>query len=146
MFRFRRLLARRARGYYALYKEEARHTIHERLRFFADKNHFSYNRVAIRDTKRSWGSCSSKGNLNFSYKLLFLSPCLRDYIIVHELCHLHELNHGPQFWHHVSEIMPDYQVRMSKLRVIEKTVGTSVKALQTLQKKSQTENICAYHL
>ena len=120
--------------------------IHNRLDYFAQQYNFTFHRVAIRDTKRSWGSCSSKGNLNFSYKLLFLSPCLSDYIIVHELCHLFELNHGPKFWSHVANCMPDYKIRMQSLRQLERTHGTSVKALVNLQKQQFSGRACIYHL
>ncbi len=123
---------------YASHKELARTLIHERLEFFNQTGRYRYNRVAIRDQRRCWGSCSSKGNLNFSYKLLFLPPCLRDYIIVHELSHLEVLNHSAEFWAIVEKQMPDYQVRMQTLRMIEKSLGTSVKAL----KKYQTEHHC----
>lgn len=137
---------KRRQTQYSLHKEIARGVIHDRLKYFSSRYGFSFNRVAIRDTKRSWGSCSSKGNLNFSYKLLFLSPCLRDYVIVHELCHLRELNHGQPFWLQVAGIMPDYKIRMQSLRTLERTHGTSIKALQKLQKETQNNNVCIYHL
>ncbi len=118
---------------YLAHKELARTLILERLEFYNSDGHFAYNRVAIRDQKRCWGSCSSKGNLNFSYKLLFLPPCLRDYIIVHELSHLKVLNHSADFWSVVETHMPDYVIRMQTLRHLEKTVGTSLAALKKFQ-------------
>lgn len=124
---------------YLTHKEPARTLITERLEFFNQAGAYTYNRVAIRDQRRCWGSCSSKGNLNFSYKLLFLPPCLRDYIIVHELSHLKVLNHSADFWNILAAQMPDYVVRMQTLRHLEKTIGTSVKAL----KKYQTEHRCS---
>jgi predicted metal-dependent hydrolase len=120
---------------YLLHKEAARTLILERLEYFNQEQLFTYNRVAIRDQKRCWGSCSSKGNLNFSYKLLFLPPCLRDYIIVHELCHLKVLNHSDSFWTVVGSHMPDYEIRMKLLRQLEKTCGTSLAALKNYQMK-----------
>jgi predicted metal-dependent hydrolase len=123
---------------YALHKESARALIVSRLESYNQENQFAYNRVAIRDQKRCWGSCSSKGNLNFSYKLLFLPACLRDYIIVHELCHLRVLNHSASFWKEVEVVMPDFKERMMALRTIEKTTGTSLIAL----KKHQREHTC----
>lgn len=124
---------------YLKYKEEARTLILERLKFYNQDNEFVYNRVAIRDQKRCWGSCSSKGNLNFSYKLLFLPTCLRDYIIVHELCHLKVLNHSASFWDKVAERRPDFATQMQLLRTLEKTIGTSVLAL----KKYQSAHLCS---
>ncbi len=137
---------KRARTQYEIHKEIARTMIHGRLQYFSQLYGCEYKRVAIRDTKRSWGSCSSKGNLNFSYKLLFLSPCLSDYIIVHELCHLFELNHGPKFWSHMANCMPDYKIRMQSLRQLERMYGTSVKALVNLQKQQFSSQMCVYHL
>jgi len=65
-----------------------------------------YNRVAIRNQRGRWGSCTSRRNLNFNYRILDLAPELRDYIIVHELCHLKELHHGKAFWDLVSLAIP----------------------------------------
>ena len=118
---------------YLQHKELARTLIIDRLHYFNATGEFVYHRVAIRDQRRCWGSCSSKGNLNFSYKLLFLPPCLRDYILVHELCHLKVLNHSASFWQEVEKRMPDYVSRMKHLRMIEKTLGTSIVALKKHQ-------------
>lgn len=123
---------------YLQHKELARTLIMERLQYFNSTGEFNYHRVAIRDQKRCWGSCSSKGNLNFSYKLLFLPSCLCDYIIIHELCHLKVLNHSAGFWVEVAARMPDYVSRMQHLRTLEKTFGTSLVAL----KKCQANHIC----
>ncbi len=118
---------------YLEHKEAARALITERLHHFNQHYGLSWNRVAIRDQRRCWGSCSSKGNLNFSYKLLFLPPCLRDYIIIHELCHLKVLNHSTEFWATVAVACPDYKTRAGELRRIEKTLGTSLVALRRVQ-------------
>jgi hypothetical protein len=77
---------------------------------------YTFKRVSIRNTKSRWGSCSEHGNLNFSYKLLFLPEPLADYIVVHELCHLQELNHSPRFWQLVAQTFPDYKERRKVLR------------------------------
>lgn len=116
---------------YQLHKETARKLIQERLEYFNAFYNLSYNRVAIRDQRRCWGSCSSKGNLNFSYKLLFLPPCLRDYVIVHELAHLRILNHSADFWAVVRERLPDCQERAATLRLLERTSGTAVRTLSS---------------
>lgn len=114
---------------YLLHKEAARALITERVAYFATAHGFSYTRIAIKNTRRSWGSCSDKGNLNFNYKLLFLPPCLRDYVILHELCHLRVLNHSAAFWAEMVRHMPDALERAATLRRLERTVGTSVGAL-----------------
>lgn len=141
-FLWRVVRRRRARrvpaAAYLTHKEAARHLVHERVAYWAPIVAVTVGRIAIRDTRRSWGSCSSKGNLNFSYKLLFLPTCWREYIIVHELCHLHHLNHGKEFWAVVEKILPDYRERMLALRRFERSHGT---ALTTLQ-KYQSQHVC----
>lgn len=137
MPRWPRFLVRRRRrarrvpaATYLAHKEIARAVLTERVRLFAPLVGVTPGRIAIRDTRRSWGSCSSKGNLNFNYKLLFLPACWRDYIVVHELCHLHHLNHSAAFWAEVARIMPDYRDRALALRQFERTHGTAVVVLQ----------------
>lgn len=95
--------------HYLEHREAARRLVHERLAHFNAHYQLPYNRVAIRNQRRCWGSCTSLKNLNFSYKLLFLPPELADYIIVHELCHLAELNHSSRFWTLVAETIPEHQ-------------------------------------
>ncbi len=104
---------------YLLNKEKARQLITARLVFFANKYNLSYGRVSIRDQKTRWGSCSQKANLNFNYRLLYLPSDLRDYIIVHELCHLVELNHGDNFWQLVSQTFPNHKELRKRLRNIK---------------------------
>lgn len=101
---------------YLRYKEDARVFVHERLIYWNKYYQYSYKRVAIKNTRRLWGSCSRKGNLNFSFALLFLPPELADYVIVHELCHIQEHNHGRDFWELVERMLPDYRVRRAELR------------------------------
>lgn len=74
------------------------------------------NRVAVRAQKSRWGSCSSKHNLNFNWRLILAPPQCLDYVVIHELCHLREFNHSPRFWSLVEEQMPDYRVWKDYLR------------------------------
>lgn len=97
----------------------ARSIIHSRLEFFNCHYDFSYNRVAIKNQKTCWGSCSQKDNLNFNYKIVNLPEEMRDYVIVHELCHLQELNHSKQFWNLVSETVPNYRELRMKLKSVK---------------------------
>jgi predicted metal-dependent hydrolase len=77
---------------------------------------FTFNRVSIRYQRSRWGSCSTDGNLNFNCKLLCLRGELRDYVIVHELCHLKEMNHSQNFWQLVSETIPHYKELRKELK------------------------------
>ena len=95
--------------HYAEHKETARKLAMQRLEHFNRHYNFEYKSVSIKNTKTRWGSCSTKKNINFNYKILFLTPEERDYVIVHELCHLKEMNHGPRFWKLVSEQIPDWK-------------------------------------
>lgn len=97
-------------------KDKALKMVNERLLFFNGHYGFKYKRVSVRDQKSRWGSCSHNGNLNFNYKIMFLDPVFQDYIIVHELCHIKELNHSTRFWSLVSETIPDYRDIRKKLR------------------------------
>jgi predicted metal-dependent hydrolase len=99
-------------------KELARELVHARLGYFAPRYGLLYNRVAIRNQKSRWGSCSSKKNLNFNYRIIFLEPHLVDYIIVHELCHLAEFNHSQKFWSLVAQAIPDWQKMRKELKSI----------------------------
>lgn len=82
---------------------------------------FSYSIIAVRNSRSRWGSCSSKGTLSFNYKIAFLPERLADYLVVHELCHLKERNHGKSFWNLVIQRMPDYVSRRKALREFERT-------------------------
>jgi len=76
-------------------------------------------RVQFRDMRRKWGSCSSKGTVTLSSRLTWLEHDLAEYVVCHEVAHLIELNHSPQFWALLEQHMPDYQQRMAQLREIE---------------------------
>lgn len=115
-----------ARAHFMNHQAAARVLIHERLAHYAPLCGVTYTRVAVRNQRRRWGSCSSLGNLNFNYRLIFLPAHLCDYVIVHELCHLKELNHGPNFWAEVEKVLPEYLALEAELRVIEKKFGAVV--------------------
>lgn len=92
-----------------LYKKKARDFVEERVNYFNNFYTFSYNRIAIRNQRTQWGSCSSKKNLNFNYRLIFLPEDIADYVIAHELCHLLEHNHSKNFWQLVNTLIPNYK-------------------------------------
>ena len=79
-------------------RKQARHILPARLTALAIRNGFTYNRVTIKNARTRWGSCSSRGNINLSLYLMLLPPHLIDYVLLHELCHTREMNHGPRFW------------------------------------------------
>ncbi len=84
--------------------------IRQRLNHYVPRIGKMPGRVTIREQKSRWGSCSSKGNLNFNWKLIMAPPQALDYVVIHELCHLYEFNHSPRFWALVTGQMPDYEV------------------------------------
>ncbi|MEI8343953.1 MAG: M48 family metallopeptidase [Candidatus Moraniibacteriota bacterium] len=112
------LFARHDHVEYLKLKEHAREMVAKRLDKFNAIYGFKYKGVAIRNQKTRWGSCSSKGNLNFNYKILLLPQRHADYIIVHELCHLKEFNHSKRFWNLVAQTIPEYEKIVEQLRVL----------------------------
>lgn len=76
----------------------------------------TWGNITVRFQHSRWGSCSSKGNLNFNGLLLLAPPEVLDYVVVHELCHRKELNHSPRFWAEVGRVMPDYVRHRAWLR------------------------------
>ena len=105
-----------SREHYLKHKEIAREIIQKNLDKYSRELGLNYKRISIRDQKTRWGSCSKQGNLNFNYKLIFLPQYLQDYIIIHELCHLKELNHSKKFWSLVAEFCPNYKKYRKELK------------------------------
>ena len=101
---------------YLKYKKEVYSLILKRLDYFNRIYNYKYNKIRIKNQKTRWGSCSSKKNLNFNYKILFLKDYMQDYIIVHELCHLKEMNHSKRFWNLVNKTIPNYLNIRKELR------------------------------
>lgn len=96
-------------------RARARKFIGERVQHFNVHYNFSYERISVKNMSSRWGSCSNKKNLNFHYRLLFLPPELADYVVVHEMCHLKEMNHTARFWALVAEQIPHYKNCRRKL-------------------------------
>lgn len=136
----RHLNSQKKNNNYLKHKESARTVIIKSLLHWSVLCRVDVKRVSIRDQKSRWGSCSAHGNLNFNYKLLFLPTCLRDYIVVHELCHLRELNHGIRFWQLVEAQVPDYRERIIELRKLE----VATRMLPTQIPKYTSEHSCDY--
>jgi len=104
---------------YFSHKAQAGVVAEAKVKQWNDKFEFVYNRISIRKSRTRWGSCSSKGTLCFNYKIAFLPEHLADYLVVHELCHLKERNHGKNFWTLVAEAIPQYVSSRKELRDFE---------------------------
>ncbi|MBN2086908.1 M48 family metallopeptidase [Candidatus Peregrinibacteria bacterium] len=90
----------------SFYKNKAEEVIHDRLQFFNEYYQLEYKRVTLRNQKSRWGSCSGKKNLNFNWKLIMAPIEIIDYVVVHEMCHLKQMNHSAKFWNLVSLKIP----------------------------------------
>lgn len=89
--------------------EKAKQIIPERVRYYAPKIGVTYNRITIRCQRTRWGSCSSKGNLNFNCLLALFPLEVIDSVVVHELCHRKHMNHSPQFYTEIEKVFPEYK-------------------------------------
>ena len=98
-------------------RKQAAEVIKARCRYYAPVMGVSYGTVTIREQKTRWGSCSTKGNLNFNWKLVLMPPEILDYVVVHELAHRIQMNHRAAFWAEVGKILPDYKERRQWLKV-----------------------------
>lgn len=91
----------------------------KKVAYYAELMGVNYGRITIRNQRTRWGSCSSKGNLNFNYLLYFLPEELMDYVIVHELAHRRHMNHSKEFWKEVERYYPDYSRCRNELKNME---------------------------
>ena len=89
--------------------DEALKVIPERVEYFAKVIGVTYGKITVRNQKTRWGSCSSKGNLNFNCLLMLAPPEVLDYVVVHELCHRKQMNHSKAFWLEVEKVLPNYK-------------------------------------
>ena len=96
--------------------DQALTVIPDRVSYFANLIGVTYGRITIRNQKTRWGSCSSKGNLNFNCLLMLTPSEVLDYVIVHELCHRKEMNHSKAFWTEVEKVIPDYREHVKWLK------------------------------
>ncbi|KND47663.1 MAG: putative metal-dependent hydrolase [Parcubacteria bacterium C7867-006] len=115
--RIKRKTKKRVSKKYLEHKESARILATQRLEYFNQHYNLKFGKISIRNQKSRWGSCSSKGNLNFNYKIALLPSHLSDYVIVHELCHIGQFNHSQNFWDLVGETLPDYKKLVTELKM-----------------------------
>ncbi len=106
----------RDRRDYARHKERARRFVHACLARHAAAYGLSYRRVFIKNLRRNWGSCSADRNLNFNYKIIHLPERHAEYVVVHELCHLLEMNHSRRFWDLVARAIPEHRTIRADMR------------------------------
>lgn len=100
----------------AWYRKQAHAIFATRLALLNQSYGFTFGRVSVKSQKSRWGSCSRLGNLNFNWRLLLAPLPVLDYVVVHELCHLKELNHAPRFWKLVARGCPTYAEHRRWLR------------------------------
>ena len=91
------------------YRTQAKQILEERVHFYASQYGFQYKKIGITSARTRWGSCSSNGSLNFSWRLILAPMEAVNYVVVHELVHTVVHNHSKRFWKRVETIMPDYQ-------------------------------------
>lgn len=101
---------------YCSHKEAARDLVHKLVAHHNAYYGYSHGAIRIGNQKSRWGSCSTRGSLSFNYKILFLPPALQTYVVVHELCHLKEMNHSKRFWALVAEQVPEWSTLRNELR------------------------------
>ncbi len=111
-------LSQRSREEYEHLRHDALSLVRSRIEYFNGFYGFAIGRIAIRNQRTRWGSCSRSGNLNFNYRIVHLSLQLIDYIVVHELCHLKEFNHSQRFWKLVEHTLPHHGELRKALRRI----------------------------
>ena len=97
-------------------KAQIKQKFQEKTRKFAAQMGVTYGRITIRAQRTRWGSCSSKGNLNFNYLLYYLPEELMDYVVIHELAHRKHMNHSSYFWREVERYCSDYRQRRARLQ------------------------------
>jgi hypothetical protein len=97
-------------------KKQALKHLKQRAAELASQFNLSYQRLSLNNAGTNWGSCSSKGSLHFNWRLIQCPPEVIDYIIIHELGHLMEMNHSPRYWDLVQSMCPDYEIRQSWLK------------------------------
>ncbi len=98
-------------------KEKAYGLVSEKVKYWSKKMWLSYNRIFIKNQKTKRWSCSSKRNLNFNYKIIYLEATEQNYLVVHELAHLKYMNHKKEFWDLVCEILWSEKYRKYKIKI-----------------------------
>ena len=105
------------------YKKEAKKKIAERVEWCARRFGLSFKSIKITSAEKRWGSCSTTGNLNFSWRLIMAPTSVIDYVIIHELAHLEHKNHSKNFWNSIKVMYPNYERAKNWLKQNEGTLS-----------------------
>jgi predicted metal-dependent hydrolase len=97
-------------------KKQAHTLFEQRLQHFAPLLGVQWRKLSLSSASTRWGSARIDGHIRLNWRLIHLPLTQIDYVVVHELAHLREMNHGPRFWDTVGGVMPDYRERRQKLR------------------------------
>jgi len=106
-----------------IYRMLAKRDLDTRTLAFAALMGVNPSAVRINNAKTRWGSCSTKKNINFSWRLIMADDDVIDYVVVHELAHLTEMNHSPRFWAVVERVLPDFNARRKRLHELQKRLA-----------------------
>lgn len=98
------------------YKKVAKKILQDRLEFIESRIKLKSNLMKIGDSKGRWGSCNSRGTICFNFRVIMLPPKIIDYVIVHELCHLVEMNHSKKFWELVYKFLPSAEISRKEIK------------------------------
>jgi len=105
-----------SRGVVHWYRTMAHLFLEDRVSYWAKIINVSPKNIRVKNQRTLWGSCSKRANLNFNWRILLLSKQAADYLIIHELSHLKELNHSPNFWLLVKKYCPEYKTHKAELK------------------------------
>jgi predicted metal-dependent hydrolase len=109
-FQLKRSLRTRAKQVFTTwYRDQARPIINQRAQLLANRHLLFFKEIHITGARTRWGSCSSRGTLNFSWRLVMAPPEVIDYVIIHELAHLKIPNHSSDYWKYVEQLSPNYR-------------------------------------
>ncbi|MBF0406819.1 MAG: M48 family metallopeptidase [Candidatus Riflebacteria bacterium] len=98
-------------------RNEASVHLNSRVKYFSERMVIRYNQVVIKDTRSRWGSCSGKGNINFNWRIIMAPEEVIDYIVIHELAHITNMDHSKSFWNVVKNYCAEYKNHQMWLRV-----------------------------
>ena len=97
-------------------KKKAKVYLKEKTDYYAEIMGLKYGRITITSAQKRFGSCSSEGNISYSYRLMLYPEAAREYVVVHELAHLKEMNHSSKFYAIIARVLPDYKIRKRLLK------------------------------